>query len=299
MKLTLLFALFISLTPPVFAASFDCAKAGTAVEKLVCQNLFLSKLDDALAKNYGDLLKSNDNLYPKKDLREEQKAWIQKRNACADAKCLVGLYGDRVDELCHFGKAPGCILADEVAEEVESSLKKSGTAPVKSSANATAPSQVQPMPTKTPQETAASKPTDPNAQIKMEANKALLQNAEKIRGLGFTKAELTSMVFIQKDLMNQASADLNVEQILGLLIRSPLVTSIKMIAYRNTKGVMFKRRGAKPGGVLFNISDREAHISHVVDDEENVIKIENVVELNTVSLGLMNTATDGLNLYLR
>lgn len=126
MKPTILFALFISLSPSIYAASFDCTKASTAVEKQVCQNLFLSKLDDALAKNYGDLLKSNDNLYPKKELREEQKAWLRQRNACTDLKCLVGLYGDRVDELCHSGKHPGCILADEVADEVESSLKKPG-----------------------------------------------------------------------------------------------------------------------------------------------------------------------------
>lgn len=299
MKLTPLLALFISLTPPVFAASFDCAKAGTTLEKMICDNPLLSKLDDALAKNYTDQVGNAQSARERTGFQQEQKVWIRERNSCADEACLVKLYSSRVDQLCPGGIKDDCIPSSMVLKQVDLSLRK--PTPVKSatSSNATAPSQAQPIPTKTPQETAASKPTSPNAQLKLEANKALLQNAEKIRGLGFTKSELTSMVFIQKDLMNQASADLNLEQILGLLIRSPLVTSIKMIAYRNTKGVMFKRRGAKPGGVLFNISDREAHISHVVDDEENVIKIESVVELNTVSLGLMNTATDGLNLYLR
>lgn len=128
MKPTILIALLISLSSPAFAASFDCTKASTPIEKLVCQNLFLSKLDDALAKNYGDLLQSNGNNYPKKQLREEQRAWLLDRNACKDAKCLVEIYGDRVDELCRVWKHSGCILADEVAEQVEALLAKPAAA---------------------------------------------------------------------------------------------------------------------------------------------------------------------------
>ena len=46
-----LFGLLV-LTLPVQAASFDCAKAGTKVEKLICGDAGLSKLDDELAAAY-------------------------------------------------------------------------------------------------------------------------------------------------------------------------------------------------------------------------------------------------------
>ncbi len=273
MKPTLLFALFISFTSPVFAASFDCAKAGTTVEKLVCQNLFLSKLDDALAKNYGDLLKSNDNLYPKKELREEQKAWIQKRNACADAKCLVGLYGDRVDELCQFGKHPGCILADEVATEVESLSKK----PLATAAKPV----VQPTP-------AGPKTDDSRAKVEAPApssSDATKRYGSEIRALGFPDAFLKATIYLQVDMFNRPKAWITMETWLGKLFESGNFASITRITSGRSQGVMLKRQGMQSGGVLFVLDGGELFPSHSASAGK-AEPIESVGEQITVTMAI-------------
>jgi len=74
------------------AASFDCGKAGTKVEKLICANADLSKLDEALAVAYADALKSPDPA----NLKAEQKAWLKLRNTCADPTCVKRAYENRL-----------------------------------------------------------------------------------------------------------------------------------------------------------------------------------------------------------
>ena len=39
------------------AASFDCAKAVTNIEKMICSDAELSKLDEELSKAYSEVLK--------------------------------------------------------------------------------------------------------------------------------------------------------------------------------------------------------------------------------------------------
>ncbi len=79
----------------VQAASFDCAKAGTKLEKLICADKELSKLDEDLAAAYADALKSTD---PAK-LKAEQKAWLKVRNRCADVVCIQAAYRQRIQML--------------------------------------------------------------------------------------------------------------------------------------------------------------------------------------------------------
>ena len=79
-----------------YAASFDCAKAGTKVEKLICSTPSLSKLDSDLADLYKDALRKEPAT------RQEQVSWIKDRNKCADAACLETSYKERMDELTNF-----------------------------------------------------------------------------------------------------------------------------------------------------------------------------------------------------
>lgn len=79
------------------AASFDCKKATTLVEKAVCANPKLSKLDDALGKAYTQALsRVND----KASLQAEQKDWLAKiRNPCRTEHCIQEVYQIRLAEL--------------------------------------------------------------------------------------------------------------------------------------------------------------------------------------------------------
>ena len=73
------------------AASFDCAKAGTAVEKMICTDAGISKLDDEMAVVYEKALQQNEQQAAA--IRQEQKQWLKyTRNACNDVDCMREAY---------------------------------------------------------------------------------------------------------------------------------------------------------------------------------------------------------------
>jgi len=81
----------------IFAASFDCGKAKSQVEKIICGNEELSKLDDSLNDAYLKALNRPDS---KKQTMESQKQWIKKeRDICRDVACMKQAYEVRIKEL--------------------------------------------------------------------------------------------------------------------------------------------------------------------------------------------------------
>ena len=88
---------FLLITGNVSAASFDCAKASSEVEKLICSDAELSKLDESLSKAYLQALKRTDI---KKQTIESQRQWLKnERNACRNAECVKKAYEIRIKEL--------------------------------------------------------------------------------------------------------------------------------------------------------------------------------------------------------
>lgn len=75
------------------AASFDCKKATSYAEKMVCSDMELSSLDESLAKAYGAALRETPNL------TESQRRWLKRRGGCQNRDCLIGLYQERIAEL--------------------------------------------------------------------------------------------------------------------------------------------------------------------------------------------------------
>lgn len=88
---------------PAQAASFDCDKTGTKVEKSICLNSELSELDEILNVAYRRGLITSLN---EKELKESQQKWLAKRNRCPDEKCLAALYWNRVEWLSKQPRAP-------------------------------------------------------------------------------------------------------------------------------------------------------------------------------------------------
>lgn len=84
-----------TLQPP----SFDCAKALSEAEKLVCGDARLATLDRQLAAVYQRVQSSPDEL----DIAAEQRGWIKARDACWQAvdrhRCLLEAYQTRIVEL--------------------------------------------------------------------------------------------------------------------------------------------------------------------------------------------------------
>jgi uncharacterized protein len=92
-----LFALF-AVSGAVQGASFDCSKAASATEKLICNDARISDLDEHLGRYYGaaraELGRGGACLVP------TQRDWLRKvRNACKDSACLERVYLHRLAEL--------------------------------------------------------------------------------------------------------------------------------------------------------------------------------------------------------
>ncbi|WP_321814317.1 MULTISPECIES: hypothetical protein [unclassified Paraburkholderia] len=81
--------------------SFDCKKASTKVEHLICNNPDLVKLDATVNRGYVTmrLIDSKEISY-QDPVRLNQVNWIRTvRNACADKACLVDAYRARVQDI--------------------------------------------------------------------------------------------------------------------------------------------------------------------------------------------------------
>ena len=81
------------LTPWARAATFDCDKASTSVEKVICSDTRLTNLDDQLGRQYKDVLAASSNGGA---LKAEQKAWLSSRNQCKDSDCIMKAYDYRI-----------------------------------------------------------------------------------------------------------------------------------------------------------------------------------------------------------
>lgn len=77
--------------------SFDCAKASTHTEKLICSDSELAALDRRLSKVYADLRSDQES---GDYFRSDQREWLQKTRAtCSDVNCLAAVYSQRLEEM--------------------------------------------------------------------------------------------------------------------------------------------------------------------------------------------------------
>ncbi len=87
----------IALSSISQAASFDCAKASTNVEKLICMDAIISQQDEQLEQAYKGIL---GKMVDKESLRRTQRIWLkEKRNVCKDSMCLMQAYHERIAQL--------------------------------------------------------------------------------------------------------------------------------------------------------------------------------------------------------
>lgn len=100
----IIIGLFIPLllTTPCggWAASFDCSKASTKVEKMICNSAALSKADEMLAGKYAQALKQARD---RNDLIRQQRQWLERRNALTNETELLQMYNDRIRQLDNKG----------------------------------------------------------------------------------------------------------------------------------------------------------------------------------------------------
>ena len=92
-------ATFGSLSPAA-AASFDCDKADLAPdEKVICDTRALNDADVKMATTF-DILTTLLPMGNRDQLKEEQSAWLKKRQDCGpDTACLAAAYEERMKQL--------------------------------------------------------------------------------------------------------------------------------------------------------------------------------------------------------
>lgn len=121
-----LVSLTTMLSAPSRAASFDCAKASSVVEKLICRDPDMSQLDDRLSEAYSAAREQSGN---PSQLASEQRAWMARRNQCQTAACVSGAYSARLTELDAGPKGPPTPAALANRDENASAPPAIGRAP--------------------------------------------------------------------------------------------------------------------------------------------------------------------------
>ncbi|WP_414445288.1 lysozyme inhibitor LprI family protein [Burkholderia sp. 22PA0106] len=87
--------------PADAAQSFDCSKARSHVEHLICGDPALVKLDATVNRGYVEMQLTNSQEISSQDpVRIDQINWIRTiRNACNDTACLMNAYRARVQTI--------------------------------------------------------------------------------------------------------------------------------------------------------------------------------------------------------
>jgi uncharacterized protein len=101
--LLLLFGCSIASLPAGAAdPSFDCGRATHEVEKLICKDAELARLDNTLDGLYAAVLESTP-ASQQRMLKAEQRGWVKGRNDCwksSDMRgCVADEYRGRIAEL--------------------------------------------------------------------------------------------------------------------------------------------------------------------------------------------------------
>jgi uncharacterized protein len=81
---------------PAEGASFDCTRASTLVESLICTDPNLSQLDDRVAVAYSSMRIRSTN---PQELVAAQRVWLVQRNQCQSVACIEDQYTKRLAAL--------------------------------------------------------------------------------------------------------------------------------------------------------------------------------------------------------
>ena len=80
-------------------APLNCSKAHSASEKAICKSYALGQDEARMATLYS-IATSLVAMGRRGDIEEQQRAWLQKREACgSDIACLKSAYAKRIGEL--------------------------------------------------------------------------------------------------------------------------------------------------------------------------------------------------------
>ena len=92
------FLIFLSLSLTE-AASFDCRKAFSRIEKAICSDARLNDLDNQLGYLYREVKNSIGNPHYVDQFVRESRKWLKERNRCRNRNCIRQKYHNRITQL--------------------------------------------------------------------------------------------------------------------------------------------------------------------------------------------------------
>lgn len=101
-SIAILSTLAVTSLSPAQATSFDCAKARTFAEETICSSAPLQRLDEELNSEYVRTLGRVPN-EAKAQVRQLQREWLKRRDACNTAGCLSVAMTDQTRALALWG----------------------------------------------------------------------------------------------------------------------------------------------------------------------------------------------------
>lgn len=84
------------MAPGVHAASFDCIRAHSRIDRRICASEEVSALDTEMSGDYRAALS---NPLDAEIVKSAQIDWLKVRNRCLEETCLIALYQSRIDAL--------------------------------------------------------------------------------------------------------------------------------------------------------------------------------------------------------
>lgn len=99
-SIIILAVVILTLVPNfAFSASFDCDKASTDTEKLICSNDDLGLLDETLSGKYKQAITILEEL-DKKELKSSQRVWLKLRDKnCDTVSNCKSVYSSRITDI--------------------------------------------------------------------------------------------------------------------------------------------------------------------------------------------------------
>ncbi|HIE0192105.1 TPA: lysozyme inhibitor LprI family protein [Serratia marcescens] len=249
-----------------YAASFDCNKAVSNVEKMICSDHKLSRLDDYLSQNYKIAMGPDMPEGSKSKIRKSQIDWFDKRNACADTQCIAEMYSKQIDYLwneCfdHLSGRIDYIKFSEAIDKIKRELE----------------SQEYNRTHKKPDEV-----------IKEISSK----NASKVYKLGFDKRLLESTLFL--DGFGSYFEYHTLNECLSLILELPDLTTLEKISYKGYDGFKIKIAGRPYSGFIFREEKNEIYLTGLVSGDKVIEAVteNDMRELARIFLSYANYAID-------
>lgn len=105
------------------AASFDCAKSQTYIEKNICSDSTLNEYDEIVGKRFN-IIKNQLDAQSRATFIQMQKEWIISRNQCASVDCITNSYKSILEKYCPIENSLNISCVNLKTQQIVSDAKE-------------------------------------------------------------------------------------------------------------------------------------------------------------------------------